>query len=84
MGALIRAKGEIDVLIPRGGKSLIARLAAEATVPMIKHLEGICHTYVDDPCDLEMAVRVTDNAKDPALRPCNATETLLVHRGVAL
>lgn len=83
VGALIRAKGEIDVLIPRGGKSLIARLAAEATVPMIKHLEGICHTYVDDPCDLEMAVRVTDNAKTQRYAPCNATETLLVHRGVA-
>lgn len=83
VGALIRAKGDVDVLIPRGGKSLIARLAAEATVPMIKHLEGICHTYVDDPCDLEMAVRVTDNAKTQRYAPCNATETLLVHRGVA-
>lgn len=83
VGALIRANDLVDVLIPRGGKSLVARLAAEATVPMIKHLEGICHTYVDNPCDLDMAVRVTDNAKTQRYAPCNATETLLVHRSVA-
>lgn len=83
VGELIRAKGLVDVLIPRGGKSLIARLAAEATVPMIKHLDGICHTYVDAPCDLDMAVSVTDNAKTQRYAPCNATETLLVNREVA-
>ena len=84
VGELIRAKDYVDVLIPRGGKKLIARLSAEATVPMIKHLDGICHTYVDRDADIEMAVRVTDNAKTQRYSPCNATETLLVHRQAAL
>lgn len=79
VGELIRARDYVDVLIPRGGKSLIARLMAEATVPMIKHLNGICHTYVDAVVDLDMAVFVADNAKTQRTSPCNATETLLVH-----
>lgn len=83
VGELIRAREWVDVLIPRGGKSLIARLAAEATVPMIKHLGGVCTTYVDRDADLEMAVRVVDNAKTQRYAPCNATENLLVHREVA-
>lgn len=83
VGALIQAKEWVDVLIPRGGKSLIARLMAEATVPMIKHLDGICHTYVDQFANLELALSVTDNAKTQRFAPCNATETLLVHRAVA-
>lgn len=83
VGELIRAREWVDVLIPRGGKSLIARLAAEATVPMIKHLDGVCTTYVDRDADLEMAVRVVDNAKAQRYAPCNATENLLVHREVA-
>lgn len=83
VGELIRARDYIDVLIPRGGKSLISRLMREATVPMIKHLNGICHTYVDASADLDMAVSVTDNAKTQRYSPCNATETLLVHRAVA-
>lgn len=83
VGELIRAREWVDVLIPRGGKSLIARLAAEATVPMIKHLDGVCTTYVDRDADLEMAVRVVDNAKTQCYAPCNATENLLVHREVA-
>lgn len=83
VGELIRARDYVDVLIPRGGKSLIARLTAEALVPMIKHLDGICHTYVDSEADIEMAVRVTDNAKTQRFSPCNATETLLVHKAVA-
>lgn len=74
----------IDVIIPRGGKGLIARLMEKARVPMIKHLNGICHTYVDSPCDLELAVRVTDNAKTQRYSPCNATETLLVHEKAAV
>lgn len=82
VGELIRAREWVDVLIPRGGKSLIARLAAEATVPMIKHLDGVCTTYVDRDADLEMAVRVVDNAKTQRYAPCNATENLLVHREV--
>ncbi len=83
VGELIRAREWVDVLIPRGGKSLIARLAAEATVPMIKHLDGVCTTYVDRDADLEMAVGVVDNAKTQRYAPCNATENLLVHREVA-
>ena len=83
VGELIRARDYVDVLIPRGGKKLIARLTAEATVPMIKHLEGICHTYVDRDADIDMAVSVTDNAKTQRYSPCNATETLLVHRAAA-
>lgn len=83
VGAMITAKGEIDVIIPRGGKSLISRLDAEATVPMIKHLNGMCHTYVDEGADIEMAVAVVDNAKTQRFSPCNATETLLVHRRIA-
>ena len=71
------------VIIPRGGKGLISRLAAEATVPMIHHLDGICHTYVDKDADIDMAVSVTDNAKTQRYSPCNATETLLVHEAVA-
>lgn len=83
VGEMIRANKYVDVIIPRGGKGLIARLAAEATVPMIHHLDGICHTYVDRDADLDMAVSVTDNAKTQRYSPCNATETLLVHEAVA-
>ena len=83
VGEMIRANKYADVIIPRGGKGLIARLAAEATVPMIHHLDGICHTYVDKDADIDMAVSVTDNAKTQRYSPCNATETLLVHEAVA-
>lgn len=83
VGELIRANKYVDVIIPRGGKGLIARLAKEATVPMIHHLDGICHTYVDKDADLDMAVSVVDNAKTQRYSPCNATETLLVHEAVA-
>jgi glutamate-5-semialdehyde dehydrogenase len=73
----------VDVIIPRGGKGLIERISAEAKVPVIKHLDGNCHVYVDDPCDLAMAVAVADNAKTSKYSPCNALESLLVARGVA-
>ena len=73
----------VDVIIPRGGKGLIERVSREARVPVIKHLDGNCHTYVDDPCDLEQAITVTDNAKTQKYSPCNATESLLVAQGVA-
>ena len=73
----------VDVVIPRGGKSLIERISREAKVPVIKHLDGNCHTYVDDPCDIAMAVKVADNAKTQKYSPCNASEGLLVARGVA-
>ncbi|WP_058616379.1 glutamate-5-semialdehyde dehydrogenase [Tepidimonas taiwanensis] len=83
VGHLIAMPQYVDVIIPRGGKGLIERISREAKVPVIKHLDGNCHTYVDDPCDLDLAVRVTDNAKTQKYSPCNATESLLVARGVA-
>jgi glutamate-5-semialdehyde dehydrogenase len=73
----------VDVIIPRGGKGLIERISAEAKVPVIKHLDGNCHVYVDDPCDIAMAIKVVDNAKTNKYSPCNAAESLLVARGVA-
>ena len=83
VGHLIAMPEFVDVIIPRGGKGLIERISREAKVPVIKHLDGNCHTYVDDPCDLELAVKVTDNAKTQKYSPCNATESLLVAQGVA-
>lgn len=83
VGHLIAMPQYVDVIIPRGGKGLIERISREAKVPVIKHLDGNCHTYVDDPCDLDMAVRVTDNAKTQKYSPCNASEGLLVASGVA-
>jgi len=83
VGQLIAMPQYVDVIIPRGGKGLIERISAEAKVPVIKHLDGNCHTYVDDPSDLDMAVTVADNAKTQKYSPCNATESLLVARGVA-
>ncbi|MDH1903663.1 glutamate-5-semialdehyde dehydrogenase [Comamonas aquatica] len=83
VGQLIAMPAYVDVIIPRGGKGLIERISRDAKVPVIKHLDGNCHTYVDDPCDIELAVKVTDNAKTQKYSPCNATESLLVARGVA-
>ncbi|ABM44019.1 MULTISPECIES: glutamate-5-semialdehyde dehydrogenase [unclassified Diaphorobacter] len=83
VGQLIAMPQYVDVIIPRGGKGLIERISAEAKVPVIKHLDGNCHTYVDDPCDIAMAVQVADNAKTQKYSPCNASEGLLVARGVA-
>jgi len=83
VGQLITMPQYVDVIIPRGGKGLIERISAEAKVPVIKHLDGNCHTYVDDPCDIAQAVTVTDNAKTQKYSPCNATESLLVARAVA-
>jgi glutamate-5-semialdehyde dehydrogenase len=83
VGQLIAMPHYVDVIIPRGGKGLIERISAEAKVPVIKHLDGNCHTYVDDPCDIDMAVKVADNAKTQKYSPCNASEGLLVARGVA-
>ncbi|WCM92898.1 glutamate-5-semialdehyde dehydrogenase [Acidovorax sp. NCPPB 2350] len=83
VGHLIAMPQYVDVIIPRGGKGLIERISREAKVPVIKHLDGNCHTYVDDPCDVAMAVRVADNAKTQKYSPCNASEGLLVARGVA-
>ena len=80
---LITMPAYVDVIIPRGGKGLIERINAEAKVPVIKHLDGNCHTYIDESADLAMAVRVTENAKTQKYSPCNATESLLVHSAIA-
>ncbi|QWE20847.1 glutamate-5-semialdehyde dehydrogenase [Polynucleobacter sp. AP-Kolm-20A-A1] len=83
VGEMITMTQFIDVIVPRGGKSLIARLMAQARVPMIKHLDGICHTYIDADADVAMAVKVCDNAKTQRYAPCNAMETLLVNQSIA-
>jgi len=83
VGEMITMTQYIDVIVPRGGKSLIARLMAEARVPMIKHLDGICHTYIDADADVAMAIQVCDNAKTQRYAPCNAMETLLVNKTIA-
>ncbi|WP_354686932.1 glutamate-5-semialdehyde dehydrogenase [Cupriavidus necator] len=83
VGRLITMTEYVDVIVPRGGKSLIARLMEEARVPMIKHLDGICHVYIDADADLDKAVRVCDNAKTQRYAPCNTMETLLVSQDIA-
>ena len=83
VGELITMKEYVDVIVPRGGKGLIARISDEARIPVIKHLEGICHVYIDDEADLKKAVRIADNAKTHRYGVCNAMETLLVNAGVA-
>ncbi|MCC6249061.1 MAG: glutamate-5-semialdehyde dehydrogenase [Rubrivivax sp.] len=79
VGRLVTMPESVDVIIPRGGKSLIERISREARVPVIKHLDGNCHVYVDAEVDLDLAVNVTDNAKTQKFSPCNAAESLLVH-----
>jgi glutamate-5-semialdehyde dehydrogenase len=83
VGLLITMPQAVDVIIPRGGKGLIERISAEAKVPVIKHLDGNCHVYVDREVDLDLAVKVTDNAKTQKYSPCNAAESLLVHAAQA-
>ena len=83
VGKLITMTEFVDVIVPRGGKSLIARLMEESRVPMIKHLDGICHVYVDDRADLAKAAAICDNAKTHRYGTCNTMETLLVARGIA-
>jgi len=83
VGELISMPEYVDMAIPRGGKGLIERISREAKVPVLKHLDGNCHVYVDDPCDIAMAVTIADNAKTQKYSPCNASESLLVAQGVA-
>jgi glutamate-5-semialdehyde dehydrogenase len=83
VGALITLTEFIDIIVPRGGKGLIERLARESRIPMIKHLDGVCHVYVDDSADPEMAVSIADNAKTQRYGTCNTMETLLVAEGIA-
>jgi len=75
--------GYVDIIVPRGGKELIERLQRESRIPMIKHLDGVCHVYVDDSADPEMAVKIADNAKTQRYGTCNTMETLLVAEGIA-
>jgi glutamate-5-semialdehyde dehydrogenase len=83
VGLLATMDKHVDVLIPRGGKGLIQRVAEEATVPVIKHLDGVCHVFVDEHADVDMAIRIADNAKTQRYSPCNTMETLLVHERIA-
>ena len=83
VGELIRLTEYVDIIVPRGGKELIERLARESRIPMIKHLDGVCHVYVDDRAEAEMAVRIADNAKTQRYGTCNTMETLLVAEGIA-
>ena len=83
VGELITMTEYVDIIVPRGGKGLIARLIAESKIPMIKHLDGICHVYIDDAADIDKAVFVADNAKTQRYGTCNTMETLLVHKAIA-
>ena len=83
VGVLLRMNDCIDIVVPRGGKSLIERVMNESRIPMIKHLDGICHVYIDDKADVAKAIRIADNAKTQRLGTCNTMETLLVARAIA-
>ncbi len=83
VGALLKSEAYVDVIIPRGGKSLIERVSAESRVPVIKHLDGICHVYIDANADAEMALSIAVNAKTHRYGVCNAMETLLIHQNSA-
>ena len=83
VGELITMKDYVDVIVPRGGKGLIERITSEARIPVIKHLHGVCHVYIDDEADLAKAIRIADNAKTHRYGVCNAMETLLVNAQVA-
>ncbi len=83
VGELITMKEFVDIIVPRGGKGLIERISNEACIPVIKHLDGICHVYIDDQADLDKAIRIADNAKTQRYGTCNTMETLLVHEGIA-
>ena len=83
VGHLITDVEHVDVIVPRGGKRLIERITNEAKVPVIRHLDGVCHVFIDASADPDMAIRIADNAKTQRFSPCNTMETLLVHRDIA-
>ena len=83
VGELITMHEYVDIIVPRGGKSLIERVMRESRIPMIKHLDGVCHVYIDDRADVDMAIRIADNAKTQRYGTCNTMETLLVAEGIA-
>jgi len=83
VGELITMKDYVDIIVPRGGKGLIERISSESRIPVLKHLDGVCHVYIDDRADLDKAIRIADNAKTQRYGTCNTMETLLVHRDIA-
>jgi len=83
VGELLTMNRYVDIIVPRGGKPLVERVMRESRIPMIKHLDGVCHVYVDERADLEVAVRIADNAKTQRYGTCNTMETLLVHEAIA-
>ena len=83
VGELITMKDYVDIIVPRGGKELIERISTESRIPVLKHLDGVCHVYIDDKADLDKAIRIADNAKTQRYGTCNTMETLLVHKDIA-
>jgi glutamate-5-semialdehyde dehydrogenase len=83
VGELLTMNQYVDIIVPRGGKGLIERVMKESRIPMIKHLDGVCHVYIDDRADLQEAIRIADNAKTQRYGTCNTMETLLVAEGIA-
>ena len=83
VGELLHMNEYVDIVVPRGGKGLIERVMRESRIPMIKHLDGVCHVFIDEHADVDMAIRIADNAKTQRLGTCNTMETLLVARGIA-
>jgi glutamate-5-semialdehyde dehydrogenase len=83
VGELLAMKEYVDIIVPRGGKGLIERVSAESRIPVLKHLDGVCHVYIDDRADVGKAIRIADNAKTQRLGTCNTMETLLVHKHIA-
>jgi glutamate-5-semialdehyde dehydrogenase len=83
VGELITMKDYVDIIVPRGGKGLIERISSESRIPVLKHLDGVCHVYIDDKADLDKAIRIADNAKTQRYGTCNTMETLLVHKNIA-
>ena len=83
VGELITMKDYVDIIVPRGGKGLIERVSSESRIPVLKHLDGVCHVYIDDRADMDKAIRIADNAKTQRYGTCNTMETLLVHKDIA-
>ena len=83
VGELLRMNEYVDIIVPRGGKGLVQRVIEESRIPMIKHLDGVCHVYIDDRADVAAAIRIADNAKTQRYGTCNTMETLLVHAAIA-
>jgi glutamate-5-semialdehyde dehydrogenase len=83
VGELLAMKEHVDIIVPRGGKGLIERVSNESRIPVLKHLDGVCHVYIDDRADIAKAIRIADNAKTQRYGTCNTLETLLVHRDIA-